>query len=223
MKALFFCMIFICISVTSASAFELMGNKTDLFDKENYHSYTGLASMEYYLLTPRNYDPKKTYPLVVTLHGASGHSYGAYALADPDRRKKYPAFVLVPVISGLTSWTLPIYTDIKDTPAENIRALIQRLEGKYSIDPKKVYLTGYSIGGIGTIEMAELYPDEFAAIAPLSGVTVNEDLKNIATLPIWVFQGQKDQGMPFEKARNFVNFSKQASGFNFWALFRWLR
>ena len=47
--------------------------------------------------------------------------------------------------------------------------LLDQLEARYRVDPKRVYFTGLSMGGYGSIEFAATYPDRVAATAPLSG------------------------------------------------------
>ena len=86
------------LSAAPAHGFTLMGYRTALFEKHHYSSWTGLAAMDYYLLPPPATEPGKTYPLVVTLHGASRHSMAAYILSLEGMRKIYPAYILVPVL-----------------------------------------------------------------------------------------------------------------------------
>ena len=66
----------------------------------------------------------------------------------------------------------------------------------YKINTSKVYLTRVSLGGSGTWYLAMKYPEEFAAIAPMSGFTRhmhyianNTDKQN--NMPIWAFHGKK--------------------------------
>jgi predicted peptidase len=88
----------------SGGPMELMRERTSLFQKRHYQSLTGLASMDYYILKPSDYNPQHKYPLVVALHGASGHAWGAYVLSLPPMQQAYPAFVLVPRAKFVGSW-----------------------------------------------------------------------------------------------------------------------
>jgi predicted peptidase len=64
--------------------------------------------VQYRLMKPIDFDPSKTYPLILSLHGGSGRGthniknlliWNEY-LADEDLRRKHPAFVLAPQSSG---------------------------------------------------------------------------------------------------------------------------
>lgn len=197
--------------VSRAHAFELMGERTSLFEKRHYESWSGDAAMDYYLLKPLNYDSQKSYPLVLTLHGASGHSWGAYVLSLPGMQNAYPAFVLMPR-TETNSWEFSQYNDLRPSPLDHVVSIIRSLESEFSIDKKRIYVTGYSMGGYGTTAMLARYPDVFAAGAPLCG---GADLKQIPALvptPLWVFHGALDRNISPQMSRNLVSALKTAGG-----------
>ncbi len=77
---------------------------------EHHHSVSSNFPFvgSYYLMKPKNYDPKYKYPLVIVLHGAgSNHAYAAEALATPSFRSKYPFFVMVPIAPKRAFWATP--------------------------------------------------------------------------------------------------------------------
>ena len=98
-------------------------------------------------------------PLVVAFHGGGdsalhmAHVSGWYRVAQRN------GFLLVCVENHLNS-----------TATEAV-ALIEQLKQKYPIDAKRIYATGFSMGGIKTWDMLQEYPDVFAALAPM-GATV---------------------------------------------------
>lgn len=208
-QTLFLCLL--CFSATTSYAFTLMGDRTHLFEKHLYQSETGDAEFDYYLLKPQSYDLTKQYPLVLTLHGASGHSYGAYALASDEFMQKFPAFVLVPRIQ-LTSWTLPKYDDVYPEPSKHIMTLLDTLMSDYSIDQNRVYVTGYSVGGYGSFSMAAEYNTTFAATVPLCGGGQTTDAAKLKDMAVWVFHGAQDKGIPVENSRKMVQAIKAVGG-----------
>lgn len=95
-------------------------------------------------------------PLVVAFHGGGdsalhmAHVSGWYRVAQRN------GFLLVCVENHLNS-----------TATEAV-ALIEKLKAKYPIDDKRIYASGFSMGGIKTWDMFQEYPQVFAALAPMS-------------------------------------------------------
>ena len=95
-----------------------------------------------------------------------------------------------------------------DWSGRNEAQALQTLEEvvvKYNGDRSRLYLTGFSVGGHGTWNVASDHPDLFAAIIPISGwgtpATMAPRLKS---LPIWVFHGEKDSLEPVQSSREMV-------------------
>ncbi len=67
-----------------------------------------------------------------------------------------------------------------------------------NIDANRLYLTGFSQGGMGTWNFIRNYPRKFAAAAPLSGYSHGPQnvaqAKEIRHIPIWIFNGDGDKG-----------------------------
>jgi len=62
----------------------------------------------------------------------------------------------------------------------------------YHADADRVYLTGLSYGGFGTWYMAMHHPDRWAAAAPICGAGDPSQVHKIGKLPVWLFQGGRD-------------------------------
>ena len=74
-------------------------------------------------------------------------------------------------------------------------ALVEELHENYSIDPNIVYLTGRSMGGYGTWQVAPEYPKKFAAIVPICVGGSHIDLPfmdRLKNLLIWAFHDSGD-------------------------------
>jgi predicted peptidase len=50
-----------------------------------------------------------------------------------------------------------------------VNALLDMVEARYSIDKKRVVVTGYSMGGAGSWHLGENFPQRFSAVIPLAG------------------------------------------------------
>ncbi|AOS44406.1 Alpha/beta hydrolase family protein [Lacunisphaera limnophila] len=82
--------------------------------------------------------------------------------------------------------------------ADEVMSQLDRVMAEYKGDPQRVYLTGISLGGFGTWYLASKHPEKFAAIAPVVGYGVPAMAAPIAEakLPLWVFAGGRDAGVP---------------------------
>ena len=81
-----------------------------------------------------------------------------------------------------------------NTIADELMGMVDTVLAKYKGDPKRVYLTGLSYGGLGTWYLAAKHPDTFAAIAPVVGFGLPSMAPALAKarLPMWVFAGGRD-------------------------------
>jgi len=82
----------------------------------------------------------------------------------------------------------------------------------YAVDEKRIYLTGLSMGGFGTWEMATRWPYRFAAIAPICGGGERHWTKRFAHVPVWAFHGAKDRLIPPERSQAMVDALKKHGG-----------
>ncbi len=80
----------------------------ELYEKHFSVSSTFPFVGSYFLMKPKDYNPKYHYPLVVVLHGAgSAHAYAAESLAQLEFRNIYPFFVMVPIAPNRAFWATP--------------------------------------------------------------------------------------------------------------------
>jgi predicted peptidase len=81
---------------------------------------------------------------------------------------------------------------------EEVVSMLDAVLADYRADAQRVYLTGLSLGGWGTFELAAAYPERWAAIAPIAGAgdpAIAQDLAKRG-LPIWMFAGGRDDTVP---------------------------
>ena len=67
-----------------------------------------------------------------------------------------------------------------------------RGQRKLKVDNKRLYLTGLSMGGMGTWSLAIKYPDRWAAIVPVCGRGNTKQADKIKDIPCWCFHGDAD-------------------------------
>ena len=122
---------------------------------------------------PKDYDPKKKYPFILTLHGYTSNGRGQLGFFPLGRlAEKYDFIYSAP--DGIDrSWNA---TDAccdrqgKVDDSTYLRSLILKAMKEYNIDKKRVYITGLSNGGFMSYRMAHDHSDLITAIVPFAGV-----------------------------------------------------
>ena len=91
--------------------------------------------------------------------------------------------------------------------------LIDTLAKKYPIDPARIYLIGFSLGGMGSWEVALDQPDRFAAVVPIGGrMGSPADAARLKEVPIWVFNGADDPTTTTAEAQIMADAIRSAGG-----------
>jgi polyhydroxybutyrate depolymerase len=133
----------------------------------------------YLVHLPSGYQAGKQVPLLIVLHGGTGNAEQTVQMTGLNSTADKNAFIAVyPNGTGrhadkLFTWNVlfgfgyALRNNVDDVGF--IRALVGALEGKYSIDPSRVYATGISNGAMLTYLLGSQASDVFAAIAPVSG------------------------------------------------------
>lgn len=177
-------------------------------------------TLNYRLFVPENVEGKV--PLVLSLHGAGvtgddnvsqiSTNDNSTGFAREDIQKKYPCYVLAPQLPDRFVAKDESPTDkqsAKGWTDEEVQTalidIIDELKDKYkNIDDKRIYITGHSMGALGTWGMSVAYPDYFAASAPISGLWEG-DVDTLVNLPMWVFHGETDEIVPINKEKDAVD------------------
>jgi hypothetical protein len=157
--------------------------------------YDGLGnSMPYRLFTPSGYTPDQKLPLIVFLHangdgGTLNHLGNLISAIQGGYGAQYKSLLLVPQVQ-----VPPLSLRWNQYQAENMAmGLIGQICSTYKADTNRIYLTGISMGGIGTWAYAADHPEKFAAAAPLSGTGASSNAISILKdVPIWMYHGAAD-------------------------------
>ncbi|MBS1181806.1 MAG: uncharacterized protein H6Q99_1686 [Proteobacteria bacterium] len=154
--------------------------------------------LKYNLFVPKDYDPAKTYPLVLFMHDAGATSIdplttlrqglGAVGWASPEDQAKHPCFVLAPQYAGMIANDQSETTSMLDTTID----LIDKLATDYSIDRRRLYATGQSGGCMMSIAMNIKYPDLFAASFLVAGQWDPALVKPLAKAKLWIVVSEGD-------------------------------
>ncbi len=188
------------------------------FEKKVFTGKDG-SKLNYRLLVPAAVKAGEKYPLVIFLHGAGERGddntapliHGVKRFAQDDFLKQYPCYVIAPQCPTGQLWASKPWTDPNpelaaepSAPTKLLMELMDGMEKDLPIDTQREYVTGLSMGGYGTWEMAQRQPKRFAAIVPICGGADNKNMAGIKDLPIWIFHGDKDGAVPVERSREAV-------------------
>jgi predicted peptidase len=167
---------------------------------------------KYVLFVPHDYKADKAYPVILFLHGSGesgsdGKKQAGQGLGNAikKREKDFPFIAIFPQ-SQKRTWK----ADSDDSKrALEILELVQK---EYKTDPKRIYLTGLSLGGYGTWALAAKYPDRWAAIVPICGGGDRADAGKIKNIPCWCFHGDADNAVKVDRSREMMEALKKAGG-----------
>jgi len=175
----------------------------DLVQQEFYNT----GALNYLLFLPEDTSAKidGRYPLLVSLHGIGDRGNNLQLLKRDglpkilDGYRTFPFIVLSPQCPESTEW----YYDRTDKLTIQ---LISEIIEKYPVDPNRVYVTGYSMGGIGSYDMAMRYPEMFAAALPIAArAETYWPICDMRDVPTWAFHGNLDPLVPLHKGQFIVS------------------
>lgn len=155
-------------------------------------------NISYVLDYPEN--TKENVPLIVFLHGSGERGTDlekvkANGVLQHKNLIKEPVAILAPQCPENKWW---------DT--ETVYYLIKEIQKKYKIDPSRIYLTGLSMGGWGTLKLAGEHPEMFAAVASVCAPTdrvMYANIHNYKEMNLKIFHGGMDDVVLPENAFNF--------------------
>jgi predicted peptidase len=191
------------------------------------------SSYRYQVYVPADFNLKKSWPVILFLHGAGER--GSDGLLQTDvglphairqNAARFPFVVVIPQCSKDKIWGDP---NMQVQALAALDASIKEFHG----DRNHIYLTGLSMGGFGTWEIAAAHPGRFAALVPIcSGVRPLKDwpdlrvkvaddanvadpyaevARRIGKTPVWMFHGDADQAVPVEESRHMAAALKAAN------------
>ena len=174
----------------------------------------------YAIYLPKDFSAKKKYPLVISLHGAgSNHRLNLRRVFgrsnqgeenDVEASRYFPAWddvdfiVASPLARGTMGYQGVAEKDVYDVLAD--------VKSRFPIDDDRVYLTGLSMGGGGTLWLGLSRPDLWAAIAPVCPAPPSDTGElaiNALNIPVHFFQGGDDPVVKPEGTREWVRKLKE--------------
>lgn len=222
--------LFLCLAGTAAV--ELPGEDIISLFEARKLVYTGgeytSEEFQYRLLKPRQIEPGRKYPVILFLHGAGERGADNKAqlkylpewLASDENREKYPCFLIVPQCRSErkwsnVNWSAPSASDLPAEPSDQMQAAVKILDlvlQEFPCDVDRVYLTGISMGGYGSWDLAERMPQRFAAVVPVCGGGDPKHADRLVNVPVWAWHGDADKAVPVARSREMIAAIQAAGG-----------
>lgn len=161
--------------------------------------YAPTETTRYWQFLPSRYDQgDEKWPLLLFLHGAgeSGTDLEKVKIHGPpklvvQRPEDFPLLVISPQADGPAPY-------VDRWNARLLAELVDHVASEYRVDTDRLYVTGLSMGGYGTIRLVANYPDKFAAAVAVCGGGWNNYAENLARVPLWFIHGDNDAAVPVE-------------------------
>jgi predicted peptidase len=196
--------------------------QTNTFDEKTFVNARN-ERMRYLLFVPKDYDKQKKYPLVLWLHGGGsvgddlqlllryGDKHGVRYFARPDNQSKYPSIIVAPQCPQNKSWGDP-NSEQPTTEMRLVLEILEKVQADYSIDGRRLYVTGISLGGYGTWDIIGRHPEMFAAAVPICGGGKTSKASLMVKTAIWAFHGAQDEVVNVSESRKMIMAIRDAGG-----------
>jgi predicted peptidase len=162
-------------------------------------------SRSYWTYLPQSYQSDgRQWPLILSLHGSGDSGDDPSKVANGGLPShlgvdlSLDAVVVSPQCAARRMWEPLALTEVLD-----------RLQREFCIDPDRVYIVGYSMGGFGAWELAGASPHRVAAIICLGGVGGRGD--RWPGIPVWAVHGDSDKVVPIASVQKSITAAGNAS------------
>lgn len=201
----------------------------DFLEKHTFANASG-ETLPYRLARPvaDSVKPGAGFPLVVVLHGSGERGNDnekqtrgvLQPVIAPETRARFPAFVVAPQCPLDVKWTGINWQQIPHAPqtpeptwaARVVLELIEKLSADLPIDRSRIYLVGLSMGGSGAWDLMARRPKLFGGAIVLCGGADEATGHKLAHIPLWCFQGAKDDVVVPSLSRNMIAAIEKAGG-----------
>ncbi|MFC7623069.1 alpha/beta hydrolase-fold protein [Microlunatus sp. GCM10028923] len=163
--------------------------------------------LDYLIFTPARIP--EPWPLLLFLHGSGerGDDLDLVTVHGPPKLAaeggELPYLLVAPQCPAESWWTWH---------QDALIALLDEVEAEFPVDPSRIYLTGLSMGGIGSWELAIRHPGRFAALVPICGASQPWLARRLRDVPVRAFHNAHDESVPARGTSDMVAAVQQAGG-----------
>src|SRR3954470_2104389 len=152
---------------------------------------------------PPSYDPGRPTPVVLVFHSAMMNGNLMARFCGLSEKADRSGFVVV-YANGTGSTPLFLYWDaggVRGRVSDDVgyvARLLDDLATVVPVDPKRVYATGMSNGGMMCYRLAAELSDRIAAIAPVAGTMIGPEIRAKRPVSVLHFHGTRDTFVSYE-------------------------
>ena len=166
-----------------------------------------LQKLTYLVKYPEGFSKTEKYPVLLFLHGAGSRGTSTDTLRNNPFFKcieplNLPFVIVAPLCSENTWFDL----------FEHLKELVKEVARLPYTDEKRIYLTGNSMGGYGSWQLAMSMPEYFAAIVPICGGGMYWNTGRLVNVPVWAFHGGIDGCVLPRESEKMVEAVNKAGG-----------
>ena len=193
--------------------------KAELFEQRVLHNG---EEREYFLYVPDSYNENTEYPVLLNFHGFGGNAkdYINYESDFRDVAEQEGVILVYPqgsLLSGFSHWNAaPMAKDNKSNTDDIgfIELLIRNLQQDLSVDPNRIYATGFSNGGMFSYALACFTEGLIAGVAAVSGLQLNlEDCSPSHPISVLIAHSTTDNVIPYAGSSDVASVDETVS---FW-------
>jgi phospholipase/carboxylesterase len=149
---------------------------------------------------PEDYDPTQSYPLLMALHGGSGH--GRLFLWTWVREARSRGVIIVAPTATGSTWSLME----PETDSLHLVRVLEHVAANWRVDRARLLLSGMSDGGTFTLLSGIEEDSPFTHLAPVAAsfhplLMTMAQPQRILKLPVYLVHGAKDWMFPVSTAR----------------------
>jgi polyhydroxybutyrate depolymerase len=183
----------------------------------------------YLVHVPKKYKSETRTPVVLVFHGAGTNARMMVPFCQMNKKSDEAGFITVyPHGTGAAgiflTWNAGgVHGRMAEGKADDVKfvgSLLEDLGTVVNVDPKRVYATGMSNGGMMCYRLSAELSDRIAAIAPVAGTMAIDEAKPNRPVPVMHFHGTADRIVPFggpKSTPKFLTFKSVEETVKIWA------
>lgn len=166
---------------------------------------------QYLIHIPPSYDGTKKVPLMIFLHPFMGSAEAAAELTAFNKKADEEGFIAIYPngrfceASGTRAWNITDFPDFMSSDTDFVATIMETAKEGLEIDPSKVFVAGYSNGGMLAQDIATKFSDKVAAVACVSGCMTGLEEKPSQDVSVLMIHGGKDRVVPYEGRLKWLN------------------